>query len=146
MSSCLLPHISAVVTPVQAQGAKQAWTAPLETTDQRNHLFCSFQVSIWSVTQKPGTCHSASCLIHPACLCTFTYILTFPVPSYYTTPKILCSHALTPSWTFLWLLYPHQMSYSMAPYSRRLNLTICCPPALGSSTFEVCHLVFILCV
>lgn len=72
--------------------------------------------------------------------------LTFPVPSYYTAHKILCSHALVPSWTFLWLLYPHHMSYSMAPYSPKLSLTVCWPLALASSTFEVCHLVFTLCV
>lgn len=71
-------------------------------------------------------------------------ILTFPVPSYYAATKIPCSHALTPSWTFLWLLYPHHMSYSMVPNSWRLSLTICWPPALASSTFEVCHLVFTL--
>lgn len=32
-------------------------------------------------------------------------ILTFSVPSYYAATIIPCSHALTPSWTFLWLLY-----------------------------------------
>lgn len=73
--------------------------------------------------------------------------LIFLLFLYPVTIQHLKSYAAMPSCLYeLWLLYPHHISYSMAPYSLRLSLTICWPPALASSTFEVCHLVFTLCV